>query len=245
MVIVYCLFIFIIVVCFNVVTQRFFASKDSCITFIAGQIGSGKSAYSVRLARRALKRGRPVYSTDYIRGCKRFDVSWLDNMKCPEGSLLIIDESALKFNSRDYAKITKNVLAYFKKARHFKNDVVLISQTFGDTDKQIREVANRVLFMRKIGWITLPVHVRGDITIDGEGQPAMSYKIGKLAKPFVPALYGKYYNSFEDSECRAFCPDENWDEQKKLLLDQSALPTETTPDDFPIDLSGDFGDTTF
>lgn len=196
-----------------------FHKKDNSVTFVVGQIGAGKSAYSVKSARSALRRGRPVYSTDYIRGCFKFDVEWLADMKCPEGSLLIIDESALKFNSREFAKISKNVLAYFKKCRHFKNDVILISQTFSDTDKQIREISTKVLFLRKIGLVTIPVKVKGDVTIGDDGQPCIKYKIGRFGRPFVPALQGKYYNSWEDSSNRALCPVEPWDDKPTLDID--------------------------
>lgn len=198
-----------LVLCNFVLSYRHSAA-DCSVTFLVGQIGAGKSAYSVKMARNYLRRGRPVYSTDYIRGCYRFDISWLSTMKCPEGSLLIIDESALKFNSRDFAKISKEILAYFKKCRHFKNDVILISQTFGDTDKQIREIATRVLFLRKFGMITLPVRVSGDVSIGDDGQPCVKYKIGTFGVPFVPALQGRYYDSWEDDSCRELCPDEMW-----------------------------------
>lgn len=189
------------------------ARKDNSVLFIAGQIGSGKSAYSVKLARRGLKSGKSVYCTDYIAGCNKFDIEWLGTMKCPENSLLIIDESALKFNSREFAKINKSILEYFKKCRHYHNDVVLISQTFGDTDKQIREIATKVLFLRKVGLFTIPVRVKGDISIGEDGQPAVKYRIGRFGVPFIPALQGKYYNSWEDSSNRPLCPCEPWDEQ--------------------------------
>lgn len=199
------------VVLFNYLSHRFATRRDSSITYIAGQIGAGKSAYSVKLARAALKRGRPVYCTDYIEGCNRFNLDWLRTSKCPEGSLLIIDEAALKFNSRDFAHVGTDILSYFKRARHFGNDVVLISQTFTDADKQIREVANKVLFIRKLGWLSMPVRVRGDIAIGDDGQPAMKYRIAKLARPFIPALQGKYYDSFNDDEDRPLVPVIPWD----------------------------------
>ncbi len=204
-----CVFLFLIVA--NFVLPHIIRRRDAEVTFVVGQIGAGKSAYSVKMARRALRRGRPVYSTDYIAGCNRFDISWLSDMKCPEDSLLIIDESALKFNSRDFAKISKNVLAYFKKCRHFHNDVILISQTFSDTDKQIREISTKVLFLRKLGFFTVPVKVRGDVSIGDDGQPCIKYKIGKFGKPFIPALQGKYYDSWEDADERPVCPCEPWD----------------------------------
>lgn len=203
--------IFCLLLVANFVLPRIIKRRDSQVLFVVGQIGSGKSAYSVKLARDALRHHRAVYCTDYIAGCYKFDVKWLSDMKCPENSLLIIDESALKFNSREFSKISKDILAYFKKCRHFKNDVVLISQTFSDTDKQIREIATKVLFLRKFGFFTLTVKVKGDIAIGDDGQPVMRYKIGRFGKPFIPALQGKYYDSWEDSSNRSLCPTEPWD----------------------------------
>lgn len=191
--------------------------RDNEVIFIVGQIGSGKSSYSVKLARYALRRGRSVYSTDYIKDCNKFDIEWLSTMKCPENSLLIIDESALKFNSREFKKVSKTILEYFKKCRHYKNDVVLISQTFGDTDKQIREISTKVLFLRKLGMFTVPVKVKGDISIGDDGQPCVKYKIGKFGKPFIPALQGKYYNSWEDSTNRPLCPSVPWNSKDDSL----------------------------
>lgn len=179
------------------------------ITYIAGNIGAGKSAYSVKLARKALLQGRQVYSTDYIEGCYKLDISWLCDYCCPRDSLLIIDESALKFNSRDFASLSKHLLAYFKLSRHYHNDIILISQTFGDTDKQIRELAQRVLFIRKIGCFSMPVKVKGDIAIGDDGQPCVKYKIGRLGVPFVPRLQGSFYNSWNGE--RKECPREAWD----------------------------------
>lgn len=210
--------IFAVLFLINLILPKFIKRRDNSVIFVVGQIGAGKSAYSVKLARQALKKKRPVYSTDYIQGCLQFNVEWLAEMKCPENSLLIIDESALKFNSRDFAKISKDVLAYFKKCRHFKNDVVLISQTFSDTDKQIREISTKVLFLRKIGMVTIPVKVKGDVTIGDDGQPCIKYKIGRFGKPFIPSLQGKYYDSWEDTSGRSLCPCISWDSDKTTLL---------------------------
>lgn len=220
--------LFVLLLVANFVLPVFVKRRDSEILFIAGQIGAGKSSYSVKLARRALKHNRPVFSTDYIQGCNQFDIAWLENMKCPVNSLLIIDESALKFNSRDFSKINKSILSYFKKARHFQNDVVLISQTFSDTDKQIRDLATKILFLRKFGFFTLPVRVRGDITIDDQGQPTMKYRIGRFGKPFIPAAYGRYYDSWEDSSNRQICPIVPWDspvmDETEMFMDNSDTP---------------------
>lgn len=170
------------------------------ITFVAGQIGSGKSTYAVREAQRHLKKGWIVYSTDYIQGCYRLDVSELKEKCAEKNSLLIIDEASLKMNARDFAKTKLELIAYFKLSRHWHNKIILISQTFTDTDKQIRDLSTKVLFMRKVlnGVISMPVRVHGDVTIGQDGQPTMGYTLGHLAPPIFLPRYYKYFNSFGD-----------------------------------------------
>lgn len=170
------------------------------ITFIAGQIGAGKSTFAVKQAIKHLKAGWNVYSTDYIEGCFQLNVKDLETMSCPEKSLLIIDEASLKMNAREFAKTKLSLIEYFKLSRHYKNKVIMISQTFGDTDKQIRELASKVFFIRKFlnGVISFPVRVHGDLAIGQDGQPAVQYRIGHLAAPLYLPRWYKYFNSFDD-----------------------------------------------
>lgn len=171
--------------------------------FIAGDKGSGKSTYSAKLAREYMRKGWTVYSTDYIEGCFKLNVDDLANgYKLPPNSLAIIDESSLKFNSRSFKSTSLTIIEYFKMARHHKNACCLISQTFSDTDKQIRDLADNVMFIRKIvdGLLSVPVKVRGKLDVDDSGQPCIKYKIGKFGKPYILPFYYKYFNSYNNSD---------------------------------------------
>lgn len=184
------------------------------ITFVAGQIGSGKSTFAAREALRHQKKGWKVYSTDYIKGCYKLDINDLKE-KCAENhSLLIIDEASLKMNSRDFAKTKLDLIAYFKLSRHWQNKIILISQTFTDTDKQIRDLSTRVLFIRKVlnGVLSMPVRVRGDVTIGQDGQPTMGYTLGHLAPPFFLPRYFNMFHSFGDV-ARETIDSVPWDEK--------------------------------
>lgn len=171
------------------------------VTYIAGNIGSGKSCLSVKIAQRYLRRGWSVYSNDSMQGALKLNVSDLEHFALPENSLVIIDEASLEFNSRSFSKIKLTLIEYFKLCRHYKNKCIIISQTFGDTDKQIRELANEMYFIRVIlsGVLSLPVKVRGDIGIDNEGQPCVKYKLSTFGEPLIIPLYVKKYNSFNHS----------------------------------------------
>lgn len=170
------------------------------ITFIAGEIGAGKSTLAVKLARQHLKRGWTVYSTDYIKDCYKLDVNDLNTFMAPPRSLLIIDEASLKMNSREFSRIKLSLIEYFKLSRHCQNKIIMISQTFGDTDKQIRDLSTHVYFVRKIlyGLISVPVKVRARLDIGQDGQPTMMYKIGHFGRIILLFRYRKYFNSFDD-----------------------------------------------
>lgn len=182
------------------------------ITFIAGEIGAGKSTLAVKMARKYLKAGWTVYSTDYIRGCFKLDVNDLNSLMAKPNSLLIIDEASLKMNSRQFAQIKLSLIEYFKLSRHCKNKIIMISQTFGDTDKQIRDLSTHVYFVRKIlnGLVSVPVKVRARLDIGQDGQPTMMYKIGHFGKIILLFRYRKYFNSFDDFH-REYIADIPWD----------------------------------
>ena len=192
------------------------------ITFIAGEIGSGKSTFAVKLALNHIKKGWTVYSTDYIRGANKLDVNELEEKMCKPKSLLIIDEASLKMNSRDFNKTKLKLIEYFKMCRHCKNKVIMISQTFGDTDKQIRDLSCQVFFIRKLinGLLSMPVKVKAGLGIGQDGQPAMMYKIGHFAPPIALFRYRKYFNSFDNFK-RDLIDDKKWnidDELKKSII---------------------------
>lgn len=184
------------------------------ITFIAAEIGAGKSCYAAKLAQKHKKKGWKVYTNDFVLGAGKINVEQLKTMCAPERSLIILDESSLDMNSRNFARTALVLIEYFKMSRHYKNKLILISQTFGDTDKQIRELAARIFFIRPIfadtipGILSMPVRVRGHLGIGLDGQPCMQYKIGRIGMPYFLPSYYKYFNSHS----RKYRPEIPWEE---------------------------------
>lgn len=186
------------------------------ITFVAAPIGAGKSCYSAKVAQKHIKKGWKVYSNDYIKGCYKITIKDLETLCAPPKSLIILDETSLDMNSRNFAKTQLTLIEYFKKSRHYENKLILISQTFGDTDKQIRELASKILFIRPlfaddfVGLLSMPVKVKGKLGIAVDGQPAMQYEIGRLGIPYLLPRYYKYFNSFSKAK-RDFIKEILWD----------------------------------
>ncbi len=181
------------------------------ITFIASPIGSGKSCFAAKIAIQALKKNRKVYSTEYIEGCFKINIEDLSQFCCPNNSLIIIDETGNKMNSRKFATIDMKFIEFLKLSRHYKNDLILISQTFDDTDKQARNLSHKVLILRVLipGILSMIVNCPSSLTIDTAGDFKMSFKIGKIGSLFFLPKYFKYFNSFEAPQ-KDFIKNERW-----------------------------------
>jgi len=168
------------------------------ITYIASEIGSGKSCYAALLAKRALKHGKTVYSSEHINGCLKVDLTDLVNLKPLENSLIILEEIGNSMNSRNFSKINMGLIEFFKLSRHYKSDIVLISQTFNDSDKQVRELSSKVCIIRPLikGLFSMVVKCKGKLGIGLDGQFCVQYKIGHLGEIFFLPKYFKMFNSF-------------------------------------------------
>lgn len=186
------------------------------LLYIAGAIGSGKTTYAVKLARKMINKGRPVYSNIYIKDCYKFTVKDLETKCFEENAYFIIDETGNEFNSRNFAKTSLLLIKYFKLSRHFKNDGMFLSQTFSDTDKQIRELCDKIYIMRPfLVWLigkklTLPVRVTGRLGVGLDGQIVMQYKIGRIGIPTVLKNWFMYFDSYDRPEEREVIVRENW-----------------------------------
>ncbi|MBE7091683.1 MAG: hypothetical protein E7365_00675 [Clostridiales bacterium] len=138
-----------------------------------------------------------------------FDDSMLGKFKLPEYSYIALDESGLSFNSRKFASLPFGVIENFKKHGHEHQDIDLFSQTWDDTDKQLRDLAEEIWVIRKIGPLSFARCVYKRIGID-EQTKQLAYQhywksILFQLLPFQPKqfifcfrpLYYKYFDSFE------------------------------------------------
>lgn len=185
------------------------------LLYVAGAIGSGKTTFAVKTAIKMCNKGRPVYSNVYIKGCFMFDVKDLETKCFEDKAYFIVDETGTEFNSRNFAKTSLLLIKYFKLSRHYGNDGMFLSQTFSDTDKQIRELCDKIYIMRPfMTWLfgskmTLPVRVSGKLGVGLDGQIVMQYKIGHIGIPTVLKNWFPYFDSYEH-EHREIISRVNW-----------------------------------
>lgn len=129
------------------------------VTAIFGLPGSGKTTALARFAAHA-QRGKPlrcgrcslqsvdsydfVYSNTPISGTCKLDVSLLGKIELRR-SLILIDESVLLADSRDYKTLDKSLMMFFKQHRKLDDDIILASQGYKDNDLRIRDLYEQIL----------------------------------------------------------------------------------------------------
>lgn len=113
------------------------------LDFVIGDCGSGKSTYASKLAQKYLKKGYPVYSTTFIRGCRILKIDDLMSYDLEENAVVILDEATsqgLGTRGNTYKKnSTGNVNEFFTMCRHYKvRKIIVISPSFQDVLPVIR-----------------------------------------------------------------------------------------------------------
>lgn len=143
------------------------------IWLYSGTPGSGKSYHLAKDVYSRLRQGKAVISNttfnlSYIQKPNRFNFKYVDNSELTveyleeyaknhhkqgkEGqTLVVIDEAAVKFNSRDYqAKDRMRWLTFFSQHRKLGYNVILVAQSDRMIDRQIRSVIEYDVKHRKI-----------------------------------------------------------------------------------------------
>lgn len=137
------------------------------LDFIIGDCGSGKSTYASKLACKYLKKGYPVYSTTFIRGCRKLVIDDLMSFDLEENAVVILDEATsqgLGTRGNTYKKnSTGNVNEFFTMCRHYKvRKIIVISPSFQDVLPVIRARVKQVSvckFPLIFSTLLLPVNI--------------------------------------------------------------------------------------
>lgn len=180
--------------------------KANRLSVFYGAAGSGKSTLAAYYALRTLKAGYNVYSNVPIIGCKEITKEMIGQRSITDG-LMIIDESGIEYNNRDFkSNFNKKVdgnksLEWFKKHRHEGVEIMIFSQGFQDTDIKITTLGTDYYIVKK-HWLFKIVkykRIKKSPEIDeNTKQPidAFEYKPLSLRMVFMRPLW-PYFDSFD------------------------------------------------
>ena len=183
-----------------------------------GKIGDGKSHHVVKSEiLPAVRDGRKMYV--YMDGlsprrCSQFTghnakiVLW-DNveqvrdacrlavddregagLKVERGALIVIDEAQLVWDSREWQKTGKEVMAFFEYHRHFGLDIVLITQAPGRLDKAVVRLANECLHVKNLRFLAGALGSRYVVNI--RQSPQDREPVATVRAKFDPNVFACY-----------------------------------------------------
>lgn len=201
--------------CFHLATKKYINPYK--LVFIFGKKGSGKSTHLSKMAYKSLIKGKSVYSTEDITikyKNKEYSTIHLDPRKIytynfPEGSVILIDEVSLIWSNRDFAKMDKKIIEWFRYQRHYKVSCYLYSQSF-DIDKKLRDLTDDFQLVTKVARVwsvsrhmvrkpvvvhpsaEAPARIDDDIIEDG----LLLAPFGGMSIAFIP-YWAKLFDSFK------------------------------------------------
>lgn len=182
-------------------------------TLIFGKKGSGKTSLMAKLAFKYSKKGVLVLCTEQnIKNTYYVDISNIGKYWLPENCVLLIDELSVCFNSRNFKNTSLDTLKWFKYSRHNKVKIFAFTQVFDDSDKQIRNLADRMFLAKNKGRFAIyrRIYKILDIKTDanGVGQIVDSFELGPLLRPGDTKFCSlSKYRKFFDSYSRLPVPD--------------------------------------
>lgn len=139
--------------------------QEGAVVFLCGNKGVGKSTVLAYLANRFIRQKHEVYSNFEIAGTWLFNAKDFGKVKFPNGSAIIIDESALEFNSRQFKSFDLKITKFIKKCRHHHCMLIFASQTYNDTDKVIRDSSDYLYVLYKYGSFTIGKRITNELVL--------------------------------------------------------------------------------
>lgn len=190
------------------------------LSYIFGLPGSGKSTYLCYLARREIRRinrrkssYERVLANFDVKGCYRIDFKDLGQFDT-SNSLILIDEATLDCDSRDFKRFSDNSKYFFLMHRHYGSDIWIASQQYDGVDKKIRDITQRMLYIRRLpfGFSSLTLIPQRIIIPEDTGEIKQGYIAPKLIQRMITTfgaaklIWRPLYYKYFDSYCRKILP---------------------------------------
>lgn len=135
---------------------------------VFGKKGSGKSTFFAKVAHKALKKKKFVYtnmSEMVLNGVRHINPADVGKFTPPPNSVLLLDESGILYDNRKFSSFTDDQRNFYKLQRHYKVEVWLASQSF-DVDKKLRDLCDDMfLCTRLFPWLTLCRPIRKSVCL--------------------------------------------------------------------------------
>ena len=170
-------------------------SSKYFIRGVFGLTGSGKTTFLARAAARHLNKGYPVFANFALQGAYKITVDNLGKVSLPPDSLVLLDEISLVCDCREWKNFSGDLVYFFTHHRKQKVSIFWASQNFGDADKKIRNLTDKVY--RVVPWYfglsaAYPVD---KIQYNERYQYVEGYSERRFPVLYSPAKYGSMFDT--------------------------------------------------
>lgn len=117
-----------------------------------GLPGSGKTTFAAHIAKRDLKRKKPVWSNVPIIGTYKINVKSDLGKYNISGGRLIVDEAGIDYNNRQLSgkhAMKLEQIEWWKLIRHYKMTADIYSQSYNDMDVTLRRLAEGLYIVKR------------------------------------------------------------------------------------------------
>lgn len=181
------------------------------MTYVFGAPGCGKTPYCASLvkkctSKKSYKKRYPngVFTNFPCEGAHLLDSADV-GMYQLDHCLIILDESGVDFNNRDFKKgllSDKGRLDFYKKHRHYHTDIVIVSQGWDEVDKKLRTLCVQYYMLKRslLPFFTRVKRVIKKCDIDEKThEPCDFFSFDVFGTSFL--FRPRYYRMFDSFEC--------------------------------------------
>lgn len=134
------------------------------LVYLVGDKGVGKTTLLAMFSKMFAKKHK-VYSNVAIKGTYLYKIEDFGVKAFPPESVILLDEAGIEFNSRSFKTLNKKIIKYLKLQRHYRNMLIISSQTYNDSDKVIRDSATYLYYLKKYGNFTIGKRVVNELVL--------------------------------------------------------------------------------
>ena len=188
----------------NYVSRKY--ANDAKLYMLFGKKGCGKTTDICKKAMKYRKKGRTVYTTEFIPDTYHIEPEDVGPYEFEPYSVVLVDEVGMVWDARDFKTFSKEVRDWFKLQRHRHITVYLYSQCF-DIDKKLRDLCDELWIIKNyFNVFSVKKKIKKDLTIveakgDQESRITDDLKVMPFIIPgsrqitYLPR-YHKYFDSF-------------------------------------------------
>lgn len=162
---------------------------------VFGLPGSGKTTYLCKIASKAMRQKKDVYTNFPCHGAYKLRFDTLGKLQY-ENCVMLIDEISLLCDSRNWKDFSSDLTYFFTHHRHYNVEIYYASQWFTDCDVKIRRITDDMIYVENFFFgISKKYTVERTVETTENGDVVDRYRF-RHGMPWIRRPYYRMFDSF-------------------------------------------------